>query len=264
MTADPDPVQCRTEGPVGIIELARPLAGNCLSSRAHRLILGGLRGFEADPAVRAVLLQAQGRNFCTGADLAEVQQVRQDEAGLRRFLEDGLATLAALEASDLPVIAAVQGLCLAGGLELVLACDVAFAAHSARFGDQHGQFGLVPGWGGTRRLPEVVGRQRALDLMFSARWLGAEAAASWGLVAHVVADDRLHDHALAFCTEISGRSAGGLAAMKRLTRLEGERGAGFRRETDLAVALLRSDDVAEGIAAFQERRVPAFGRRAPP
>ncbi len=184
---------------------------------------------------------------------------------MRQFIEHGLAVLAALEGSGLPVVVAVQGLCLAGGLELLLACDVAFAAESARFGDQHAQFGLIPGWGGTQRLPGAIGLRRALNLLFSARWIEAATAAEWGLVNYVVGDDQLHDSALAYCRTLAGRSAGGIAAMKRLARMtrQGDPAAGLREEMRAVVSLLRGPDATEGLAAFEGRRPPIFAARPP-
>jgi enoyl-CoA hydratase len=245
---------------VGIIELARSQVFNCLSMAAFRQIDAARQAFEADAGVRVILVRAQGRNFCTGADLDDVKSRLQDAQALRAFLEGGHAMLNALEASRLPVVAAVQGLCLAGGLELALACDVVFAARGARFGDQHAQFGLVPGWGGTQRLPRAIGLRRALDLMFSARWIDAATALDWGIANYVVDDDKLDDEATAFCTTLAGRSAPGLALMKRLARdgTQMRLQDGLAREVDAVVDALRSADVAEGLSAFEARRKPAF------
>jgi enoyl-CoA hydratase len=160
----------------------------------------------------------------------------------------------------LPVVAAVHGLALAGGLEIMLACDVVFAGTGARFGDQHAQYGLVPGGGGSQRLPRIVGLRRALDLMYTNRWLDAQEAERWGLVNYVVADDELFDQALAYCEDLATKSRSGLAAMKRMSRqgLEGSLDAGLTLEAREVVDALLSDDTAEGLAAFQERRPPEF------
>jgi enoyl-CoA hydratase len=165
-----------------------------------------------------------------------------------------------LERSDLPVVAACQGLTLAGGSELMLACDIIFAAKDARFGDQHAQFGLIPGWGGSQRMPRIVGLRRGLDLFFSARWIDAATAEQWGLVNYVVEPDKLHEEALAYCTKIATRSRIGMATMKRLARqgLEGSSEVGLQLEEDLASAALLDDDVSEGLAAFEARRTPVF------
>ena len=256
-------VVVRREGDVGIVELARPDKFNCLSFAVHAAIAQAFDGFEAPGSgVRAVLIRAQGRHFCTGADLEEVRALREQPAELARFISLGHAVLRRFEASPLPVVAACQGLCLAGGLELMLACDVVFAARDARFGDQHAQFGLVPGWGGSQRLPRLVGVRRALDLFFSARWVDAETALQWGLVNHVADADRLDAEALAYCHAVCGRSRGGLATMKRLARqgLEGSLDTGLTVEERQAPDALRVADVGEGLSAFVERRPPRFER----
>jgi len=245
---------------VGIIELAWPQVFNCLSMAAFRQIDTARQAFEADAGVRVILVRAQGRNFCTGADLDDVKSRLNDTQALRAFLAGGHAMLNAFEASRLPVVAAVQGLCLAGGIELALACDVVFAARGARFGDQHAQFGLVPGWGGTQRLPRAVGLKHALELMFSARWIDAATALDWGIANYVVDDEKLNDEALAYCATLAGRSAPGLALMKRLAR-EGVQMTlqdGLSLEIDAVVDALRSADVAEGLSAFEARRKPVF------
>ena len=166
-----DPVIASIEGATGIIDLARPEKFNCLSLDVHERIAAARAEFEANPDIRAILIRAQGKHFCTGADLNEVKGKLNDPAALDHFIAFGMKNLRALETSSLPVVVAVQGLCLAGGIELMLACDVCFAGESAQFGDQHAQFGLIPGWGGSQRLTRLMGQRRALDLMFSARWL---------------------------------------------------------------------------------------------
>ena len=143
---DSEPVSVTTQDRVGIIELARPEKFNCLSMRAWELIDDARRRFEGDPTVRAIVIRAQGKNFCTGADLDEVKGMGPDLDKVHAFVDRGHKALLALEASPVPVVAAVQGLCLAGGLELMLGADVVFAARSARLGDQHAQYGLLPGW----------------------------------------------------------------------------------------------------------------------
>jgi enoyl-CoA hydratase len=255
-----EPIVIATEGAVGIVELARPRVFNCLSVEAFNRIRAALRRFEADAAVRVLLIRAQGKNFCTGAELGEVKALRGDHAGLSHFIDNGHAVLTALEESRLPVVAAVQGLCLAGGLETMMACDIVFAARSARFGDQHGQFGLVPGWGGSQRLPRLVGLRRAMDLFLSVRWIEAEQAERWGLVNYVVDDHALHQEAMAFCQKLVSRSAPGVALMKRLARagLDADLATGLRLEAREVVPALRSDDVIEGLAAFEGKRQPDF------
>jgi len=246
---------------VGIIELARPDKFNCLSFAVHEGLGHALTEFERPGSgVRSILLRAQGKQFCTGADLEEVRVLRQNAEQLAGFMTLGHAVLRRFEASTLPVVAACQGLCLAGGLELMLACDVVFAARDARFGDQHAQFGLVPGWGGSQRLPRLVGLRRALDLFYSARWIDAATAQQWGLVNHVVEPEQLWADALVYCKAIGTRSRGGLATMKRLARagLEDTLDAGLSIEESQAPSAILSADVGEGLEAFLARRKPNF------
>ena len=254
------PILHAVSGNIGRIVLNRPDKFNCLSTGLLGAMEAVLDAFEADAAVRAIVITGAGKHFCTGADLDEVLAARQDRAQLKHFIGTGHRALRRLEISPLPVIAAVHGLALAGGLEIVLACDIVFMAKSAKFGDQHAQFGLVPGWGGSQRMPRIVGRRRAIELMFSARWLSSEEAAEWGLANFVVEDDVLEGEAMAYARQAAKRNPQGLALMKRLARegLDDDLAAGLKLEQILAVDGLLSDNVAEGLAAFQERREPVF------
>ncbi|MCY3981669.1 MAG: enoyl-CoA hydratase/isomerase family protein, partial [Alphaproteobacteria bacterium] len=164
------------DGGVGVLTLNRPGKFNCLSTELLDGLIDGMEQFETDPAVRAVLLNAKGPQFCTGADLDEVLERCESSEALTPFIAAIHEATRRFEASPLPVVAAVQGLALAGGMELVMACDTVFAAESARIGCQHARYGLPPGGGGTQRLARLIGLRRALDLMFTARWLDAAEA----------------------------------------------------------------------------------------
>lgn len=257
---DAPPVLVARDGAVGIIRLNRPDKLNCLSLAVMRAITAAMDRFENDRGVRCVLVVAEGKQFSTGADLEEVQALRSDRDALADFVATGHAALSRLEASPLPVVAAVQGLALAGGLELMMACDIAFAAESARFGDQHAQFGLIPGWGGSQRLPRLIGLRRAMDLFFSAAWVDAKTAKDWGLVNRVTKDKALHDDAMAYCRALAERSHSGLATMKRLARngIEISLADGLKLEQALAPDALMAPDVTEGLDAFKTRRKPNF------
>lgn len=257
----PSPVAVSREGAVGIVELARPEKFNSLSLAVHRGIDAALTQFEAaDSGVRVVLICAQGKHFSTGADLEEVKAWRFDPPKLEHYTRFGHSVLKRLEGSDLPVIAACQGLALAGGSELMLACDVVIASSDFRVGDQHAQYGLIPGWGGSQRIPRIVGLRRGLDLLFSARWVDAPTALQWGLVNYVVEPDQLRATALNYCTKLATRSRPGIAMMKRLARqgLDGTLEQGLDLEMAALVDTLLGADVAEGLAAFEERRAPVY------
>lgn len=250
----------QTDRGVGIFSINRPEKFNCLSMAVHRLLLAAIDRFEADTTVRCILIRSEGKNFCTGADLEEVSGLRGSLEQLQEFVNLGHRALRRLETSPLPVVVVVQGLALAGGLELMLAADIAFADTNARFGDQHAHFGLVPGWGASQRLPRLIGRRRALDLMLSARWLSATEALEVGLVNYVVDEDLLSARALEYCEKLAAKSRGGLALMKRLTDqgLDLPLDAALKLERELAPPALQSTDVTEGLTAFAKRREPMF------
>lgn len=253
-------VKVWTEGPVGIMELNRPEVFNCLCLSVMEAIDKALRNFEDGEQVHVILIRSTGKHFCTGADLDEVKGKRHDLEAMKHFIAYGHGVLRSLEKSALPVVVAVQGLALAGGLELMMAADVAFAGESARLGDQHAQFGLIPGWGGTQRLPRIIGQRRALDLMYSARWIDAAEAKDWGLVNYVVPDAQLHAQAMDYCQTLAARNTNGIAMMKRLTEhgLAGDLDDGIALEVHDVPEALMSDNVTEGLNAFQEKRVPVF------
>mgnify|MGYP001262149946 CR=1 FL=1 len=248
------------EGPVGIMQLDRPQKYNCLSMSIFEELEEAVGQFEEQKDVAALMICASGKNFCTGAELDEVETVRAHEDALKQFLHVGHRALDRLEQSPLPVIVAVEGLCLAGGLELMLACDIVIAGQSARFGDQHGQFGLVPGWGGSQRLPKVIGVRRALDLFLSVRWINAGVAEQWGLVNYVVADGEAYSAALQYAAKMADRSADGIARMKHLARVADSEQiqAAKKREIDAATSAVMGEAVSEGLMAFKEKRKPVF------
>ncbi|MCY4319062.1 MAG: enoyl-CoA hydratase/isomerase family protein [Alphaproteobacteria bacterium] len=248
------------DGGVGVLTLNRPGKFNCLSTELLDGLIDGMEQFETDPAVRAVLLNAKGPQFCTGADLDEVLERCESSEALTPFIAAIHEATRRFEASPLPVVAAVQGLALAGGMELVMACDTVFAAESARIGCQHARYGLPPGGGGTQRLARLIGLRRALDLMFTARWLDAAEAECWGLFNHVTADEELDARARAYCADLAAKSRHGLTFMKSMARrgLEGPLDVGLALERGAVVAALQHSDVSEGLEAFRSRREPVF------
>lgn len=247
-------------GRIARVTLNRPDKFNSLSVELIDQFHGVLSKVEEEKA-RAILIDANGKHFCTGADLADVlSSLSAGETSLDALLRRGQELFLRLENSPIPVIVAVQGLCLAGGLELLLASDVAIAAASASFGDQHINFGFLPGWGASKRLPSTVGLRRASDLMFSGRKLNAQEALDWGLVNAVVRDEELQAHATAYCVQLAACSSSALAAMKTMLR-KGSNATledALRRERELVIKQLQSADGREGLAAFREKRKPAF------
>ncbi len=247
-------------GPALWARLDRPEAANALDPATVADLLRAVERAEERADVRVLVVAAAGRFFCAGADLAHVHGAG---GGLQGFLEDVGRLLQRLERSPVPVVAAVQGPAIAGGLELVLACDLVVAGQSATFGDGHANFGLLPGGGGSVRLPARVGPATARHLMFTGRALPAAELAHTDLVTRLVADDALEAEVQALAEEIATKSPLGMARMKALVS-DGQgltAAQALRHELDVVAEHATSDDFAEGLAAFAEKRVPEFTGR---
>ncbi|BBK41674.1 enoyl-CoA hydratase [Allostella vacuolata] len=217
---------------------------------------------DADPALRAVVITGSGRAFSAGGDLEGYLTLYRDPDRFRGFLEDFFQLLDAIERSRLVYVAAINGFCVAGGLELMLACDLAIAAREAKIGDGHLNFGQLPGAGGSQRLPRAIGVQRAKHLMLTGRLIDGLEAERIGLVAEAVPLADLVTHVDALVAGLMERSRAGVAGMKHLVN-EGMRGAvgeGLRMEVDFVHRYATTHpDATEGLVAFQEKRRPRFG-----
>jgi enoyl-CoA hydratase/carnithine racemase len=215
---------------------------------------------EADPAVKVVTLTGAGRAFCAGADLKVVQELAPDPERWRTFMALWHRVYDRIEALPRPVIAGVNGLALAGGLELLLVCDLAVADEEARIGDQHANFGLVAGGGGSQRLPRVVGPRRAKELMLLGGWLSARQAAEWGLVNRVAPAGQLPRALAEMAAALAALSGSASRTAKALAgrALDVDLGAGLCLERALVAEHMRSADAAEGLRAFAEKRKPRF------
>jgi len=243
------------------LTLNRPSAMNAISPEIISLLLAALDEAAQRDDVRAVVLTGNGRAFCAGADLKFVQRTQQDgESGANAFLADLLALLNRLERFAKPVVAAVNGLALAGGLELVLCCDLVLAARSARFGDAHANYGLLPGGGGSVRLPRKIGATRAKYLMYTGEFVDAESMERAGLVNAVVDDAELREASADLVRKIAAKSPLGLARMKALVNdgLEQPVEVALRQELLMSALHQHSHDIREGLAAFEEKRAPRF------
>lgn len=243
------------------LTLNRTAALNAITPAMVDGLNAALAAAENDPSVFAVVLTGNGRAFCAGADLKYVRQTAQgDETAVARFLDSVLAVMSRLEKFPKPTIAAINGLALAGGLELVLCCDLVIAARSARLGDAHANFGLLPGGGSSVRLPRKIGPTRAKYLLFTGEFLPAEALVSAGLVNAVVDDAELLDEAGRIVARLRDKSPLVLRRMKALV----DDGLEQPIETALRLELLASEvhahshDMREGLAAFEEKRAPHF------
>lgn len=241
------------------ITLNRPSAMNSISPDVIVGVSAALDMALARNDVRAVVLTGAGRAFCAGADLKYARQARAEEGG-SAFLDDLLVLLNRLEAHPQPVIAAVNGLALAGGLEMVLCCDLVVAARSAQFGDAHANYGLLPGGGGSVRLPRKIGPTRAKWLMYTGAFASAQDMEAAGLVNRVVDDAELRDAVTSLVESIAAKSPLGLSRMKTLVNdgLEQPVEVALRQELLMTALHQHSHDIAEGLEAFEEKRAPRF------
>ena len=208
--------------------------------------------------VCALVVTGTGRAFCAGADLELLGGA--DEGGFERFLAGVYETFRRLERLPLPTIAAINGIALAGGLELTLCCDLAVAAAGAKIGDAHANYGIVPGGGGSVRLARRVGPALAKQLMFTGDFLPAEELRHSGLLNDIVPAEGLEGAVDALVARFATKSPLGLALMKQLTddALQAPLEVGLRAELVAAALHARSADMAEGLAAFREKRTPKF------
>lgn len=246
------------------VTLNRPEAMNALTPDVLTGIHDALDKAESDEAIRVVVLSGAGRAFCAGADLKFVRsESAHGSTSTNAFLRNVLRTMERLERLPMPVIAAVNGLALAGGLELLLCCDLVVAARSAKLGDAHANYGLLPGGGGSVRLPRKIGPTRAKYLLFTGEFVAADELLASGLVNLVVDDAELIPAAQSLAARVATKSPLGLKRMKQLVN----DGLDQPAETALRLELLasevhaHSDDMREGLAAFAEKRKPVFRGR---
>ena len=228
-----------------------------------RALQAKLADLEGDPGVRCVVLTGVERAFSVGSDIRDFSQ---DVGWLleNEYVEEGLN--AALEDSRLPVIAAINGFAFGGGAVLALACDIRMAAESARFGFPEVKVGAFASGSGTQRLPRLVGRGRALDLLLTGRTIDAETALQIGLVEYVLPDEELLPGALDIAAQIAAHPASVVAATKRCvnTGLRDGIEAGLAEERRLRVETGRGPDAVEGRNAFLEKREPRFNQGREP
>lgn len=259
-----DGLQTAVRGDALWLTLNRPHAMNALTPRVLSAIESALDAAEMNDSVRVVVLTGIGRAFCAGADLKYVRSQSDNGADATdRFLAKVLATMNRLERFPMPVIAAVNGLALAGGLELVLCCDLVLAARSARFGDAHANYGLLPGGGGSVRLPRKIGPTRAKYLMLTGEFVPADELVAAGLVNKVVDDEELASETEALAAVIALKSPVGLRRMKQLVNdgLEMPTETALRMELLASEAHAHSEDMKEGLVAFEAKRKPVFRGR---
>lgn len=244
---------------VAVVTVNRPPA-NTLSTATLEELNTAFDALENDVAVRAVVITGAGQYvFVGGADITEFLALA--EQGARASVKRGLDLFAKIERFGKPVIAAVNGVCAGGGMELAMACDVRLASESAKFGMREVTLGIIPGWGGNQRLPRLVGRGRAMEMLLTGDWVTADTAGRMGLVNRVFPDNELLAQARNFARRLAVSS--GPVAMRLIKRsvntgLDEGLTAGYASDIEGVEEVMKTEDAAEGVTAFLGKRRPKF------
>jgi|SRR5437870_2111445 len=249
------PVLTTVDGPVGWLTLNRPEAMNAVTVELARELEAGLRRLAGEAAV--IVIRGAGGNFSAGGDVAEVDRLRgEGPAALAELFEAFGRALATIAEIDVPVVAAVEGYAMAGGFELLQACDIVIVADDAVIADTHLKFGQIPGGGGSQRLPRLVGRQRAAAHILTGDRLSGAEARVWGLAYQAVPAAELDAATRALAGRLASRSPEALARTKRLLvrGLELPLADGLALERAEVVDHLMSAAGAAAIAAFTGRK----------
>lgn len=256
-------VAIEREGALAWVVLTRAAQINAINDDIRQGVPQALRELDADPEVRVIAIRGDGaRGFCAGADIKE-KRAPETAIEVRRRMQ-GARWIEAIDAVQKPVIAAVHGYCMGGGMELALACDIRYAAPDAVFSLPETALGLIPGGGGTQRLARVVGPGRAMDLLLTGERLDASAARDIGLVTRIASESgALVEEVRAFALRIAARAPAATLSVKRAARsaLELELRQGLDLELDLFAMLKPSEDAREAALAFSEKRPPQFTGR---
>ncbi|HEX6311226.1 MAG TPA: enoyl-CoA hydratase/isomerase family protein [Acidimicrobiia bacterium] len=249
-----------------VVRLNRPDKLNAVDWDMLSALDDALDAIAVDRTTRCVLVTGEGRAFSAGGDLEKYVTLQRDPVEFPRFVADLHRIFGRLRQLPVPVIALVNGVTAAGGLELLLNCDFALVAASARVGDGHLNFGQMGGGGVLTLLPRAIGRERAAELIFTGRFLDAGEAVAWGLANRVVPDDALLATGLELARQVAEKSPLAVANAKQVLQTvwadggpESE-GLALERETN-SVYCLTSEDAPEGLRAFQEKRRPRFTGR---
>jgi enoyl-CoA hydratase len=251
----------RTAGNIAYISLNRPAVLNALNQATLTELLAAFDAAAADDAVQGVILSGEGKAFAAGADIGELAAIGAVDA--QRFTRQGQYVFDRIERLGKPVVAAVNGYAFGGGCELAMACTLRIASERAAFGQPEVRLGVLPGFGGTQRLPRLVGAGRALQIILTAATVDAQEACRIGLVNEVVAADGLVARAEAILRQIGANAplAVRLATEAVLRGMDTALNDGLALESALFAVCAASDDKREGTAAFLAKRPPQFTGR---
>ena len=247
-------------GRVGLITLNRPKQLNALNDALMNELGEALRGFDQDDAIGAIVITGSERAFAAGADVSAMKDFSYMDVYKSDFITRNWETIRSIRK---PVIAAVAGVALGGGCELAMMCDIVIAAEGARFGQPEIKLGIIPGAGGTQRLPRAVGKAKAMDLVLTGRMMDAQEAERAGLVSRIVAPDKLLDEAIAAASAICEYSLPAVMLAKEAVNraYEGGLSDGVLFERRAFHSLFATEDQKEGMRAFIEKRKAEFKHR---
>lgn len=243
---------------VAVIQLMNPPA-NALSSQVLQELDAVFNEVEENEEIRVVLLHGEGRFFSAGADIKEFTETEPGEDFVR-LAQQGQKLFERIETFSKPVIAAIHGAALGGGLELALACHLRLVTEDAKLGLPELSLGLIPGFGGTQRLPRLIGNAKAAEMMFTSKPMTGLEAVQYGLANHAYQAEELFDQAKAMAKEIAKKSPLTLKAVIKLLNCAKteEFAQGMKKEAQLFGKMSQSKDGQEGISAFLEKRQPTF------
>jgi enoyl-CoA hydratase len=247
----------RREGRVGILQLNRPAQLNALNDELMDALGAALLDMDADDAIGCIIVTGSSKAFAAGADISAMQSKTYMEAFRQNFIGRNWETILRVRK---PVIAAVAGYALGGGCELAMMCDFIIAADNAKFGQPEIKLGIIPGAGGTQRLPRAVSKSKAMDMVLTGRMMDAVEAERAGLVSRIVPLEKLEEEAIAAATVIAGMSLPSVMAAKECVNraYESTLAEGVLYERRNFHALFATHDQKEGMAAFLEKRKPEF------
>ena len=249
-----------TRDRVGLITINRPKQLNALNDAVMDELGAALLAFDADDGIGAIVITGSEKAFAAGADIGAMANFSFVDAYRGDYITRNWETIRRVRK---PVVAAVAGFALGGGCELAMMCDIIIAADSARFGQPEIKLGVIPGAGGTQRLPRAVSKAKAMDLCLTARMMDATEAERAGLVSRVVSAERLLDEAMAVAQVIAGFSLPAVMMAKEAVNraYETTLSEGVMAERRMFHSLFATDDQKEGMAAFVEKRRPNFKHR---
>lgn len=245
-----------TDGHVGIIRLNRPKVLNALNPELMSALAAQMEAYDKDPGIYVIVLSGSEKAWAAGADIGDMAE----QSVVSMYERDQFATWERIKRVKKPIVAAVSGWCLGGGCELMMHCDVVVASETAQFGQPEINIGVMPGAGGTQRLPRALGKALAMDVILSGRFLSAQEALDHGLVSRVVPREHFFTEALKVAQAIASKGPIALRFAKEgvLKAFETPLSEGLEFERKLFYMLFATEDQKEGMRAFVEKRKPTF------